>query len=180
MSYLLYRGPARPAGPLWADANSCFAVGYDLLNPAYVEPDAARIDNVGNVRSPRRFEQLLANDVVDFGVRVWVADPVRGEVVAFPAAGVEGFLGRRWPAQEERAQDEEEPEGGAGTRARRWIEGRPVRVDVVVRLLTPMGARCLRSLEDRPGGLGAKAWWAMVERESRVFVRAFRLPGGAR
>lgn len=180
VSYLLYRGAARPAGPLWTDTNSCFAVGYDLLTPAYVEPDAARIDNVGNVRSPRRFEQLLANNVVDFGVRVWVVDPVRGEVMVFPASDVEGFLGRRWPAQDGRSQDAESLEGRVGERGRRWIEGRPVRVDVVVRLLTPTGARRLRSLEDRPGGLDARAWWAMVERESRVFVRAFRLPEEAR
>lgn len=180
VGYLLYRGAARPAGPLGADDNSCFAVGYDLLNYAYAEPDASRIDNVGNVRTPRRFEQLLACDVVDFGVRVWVADDVRGEVMVFPASDLESFLGRRWPAHEGPRVEAPLPDGQAEELRRRSIEGRPVRIDVVLRLLTPTGARRLRSLEQQSGGLGASAWWAMVERESRVFVRAFRLLEGAR
>ncbi len=180
VSYLLYRGAARPASPLGSEDNSCFAVGYDLSNQAYAEPDATRIDNVGNVRTPRRFEQLLACDVVDFGVRVWVADEGRGEVMVFPASGLEAFLGRRWPTESRTWVGTERPERREDGLSPRHIEGCPVRIDVVVRLLTPTGARRVRSLEEQSGGLGADAWWTTVERESRVFVRAFRLRGTAR
>ena len=54
--------------------------------------------------------------------------------------------------------------------------GMPVRVDVVLRILTPDGARGLRRLEALPAADVERQWWSFVERESRVFVRAFRLP----
>lgn len=179
MTYFLYRGATRPAGPAWDDADSCFAVGYDLFAPAYGRPDAARIDNVGNVRSPRRFEQVLAADVVDFGVRVWIALPDGREACVFPRPGWGGFAatlrdGRNGGSAALPLGDGE----GAARAATPLVYGFPTRVDVILRILTPSGARALRQLEAVPAGAAADAWWRWVERESRVVVRAFRLPEG--
>ena len=177
LTYVLYRGAARPAGPEWSDPDSSFAVGYDLFAPPYAEPDATRIDNVGNVRSPRRFEQVLATDVVDFGVRVWISAPDGREIVAFPAAEAMGFAASTRDGRDglPRALP---PLGSSGVAhpAPALAYGMPVRVDVVLRILTPEGARGLRSLETRADDGGERRWWTYVERESRVFVRAFRLP----
>ncbi len=177
MTYILYRGTARPAGPDWSDSDSSFAVGYDLFAPQYARPDAARIDNVGNVRSPRRFEQVLATDVVDFGVRVWVADSGGQERIAFPALGTRGFAATRHDGREGRpAAMPVDERAEIAAAALPLAYGMPVRVDVVLRMLTPDGARGLRRLEALPAADVERQWWPFVERESRVFVRAFRLP----
>lgn len=177
MTYLLYRGAARPAGPEWSDPDSCFAAGYNLFGPAYGRPDASRIDNVGNVRSPRRFEQVLAPDVVDFGLRIWTAQPDGRETCVFPQPGYGGFAATRRDGRD--GQPAAVPGGDEAdiTRAATpLVYGFPSRVDVVLRILTPTGARVLRRLEAELAGLPGAAWWECVERESRVVVRAFRVP----
>jgi len=177
MTYHLYRGAARPAGPEWNDPDSSFAAGYDLFAPAYGRPDASRIDNVGNVRSPRRFEQLLAADVVDFGVRVWAAQPDGRETCVFPQPGHGGFAATRRDGRDGQPAAVPLGEGADATRAAMpLVYGFPTRVDVVLRILTPTGARVLRRLEAAAVGALGAAWWECVERESRVVVRAFRLP----
>jgi hypothetical protein len=177
MTYLLYRGTARPAGPDWNDTDSSFAAGYDLFASHYARPDAARIDNVGNVRSPRRFEQVLATDVVDFGVRVWSTDSEGRERIVFPVPGFGGFAATRHDGQEGRPLAvplDDRAEVAAASLP--LVYGMPVRVDVVLRILTPAGVRGLRTLEASPAADHERRWWLLVERESQVFVRAFRLP----
>lgn len=178
--YLLYRSTARPAHATGSDLNSTFAVGYDLFMPdgprSYNRGDASLIDQVGNVRTPRRYEQLLANNVIDFGVRIWCRSEDGRLKAVFPgldgtSSVLTGFAatirdGFHHPVLAQ-------PPGAA---THRLAYGFPATVDVAVRVLSPEGARRIEALESRRIPVPAdrtyeRFWWQTAERHSRVFVR---------
>ncbi len=78
--YQFYRSSVRPfigtegAGNSNAATNSTFGIGYDLLgNTEYYNKNggnAVNLNDAGNIRQPN-IQQLLANNVIDFGLRVW-------------------------------------------------------------------------------------------------------------
>ena len=79
-------GPAylRPTTVNNAQTLSVFGSGYDLMAPVYNTPSngtntKAALEQVPVIRTPA-IQQLLGNDVIDFGIRVWarVSDPGRG------------------------------------------------------------------------------------------------------
>ena len=184
--YLLYRSSARPGNDDWDDPDSTFGVGYDLFSssapPSYNRGDAGRIDDVGNIRTPRRYEQVLGNNVIDFGVRCWVRDEATGKLVQrFPMrmperVPVRGFAatvrdGRLRPAAIPPTVGTE-PSIGADDMA----YGFPVRIDVMVRILTDEGARLIEAFESgrvvrAPGFEDDGAyWWSLAGKHSHVYV----------
>lgn len=193
LRYVLYRATARPFGPGWPETNSTFASGYDLFRadatPDYNVADASRIDQVGNLRAPRRYEQILAQNVIDLGVRVWTRDERGGLRPVFPdrdAGGrdVRGFAATvqdgRWrsPAAVPPGWMEE---GGTRDALARGI---PERIDVWVRLLTEEGARVIEAFErgrtQVPAGSNeAETWWSLARRHSSVFCRPVFMHGQA-
>jgi len=189
--YLLYRSTSRPFGPDWPDTNSTMAVGYDLFRgdavPHYNRADSSRIDQVGNIRSPRRFEQILANNVIDFGVRIWTRENEGGESVAFPATDQLGLAKRGFAATIRDGQwrvpaavPPPLPDGRPWTPAE-MAYGFPVQIDVFVRILGEEGARVIEAFEAgrtvRPPAVtsDAEQWWALAQAHSSVFIRQIRI-----
>lgn len=184
--YLLYRSSARPANDDWDDRDSTFGVGYDLFSsstpPNYNRGDAGRIDNVGNLRTPRRYEQVLGNNVIDFGVRCWVREDATGKLVQrFPMrmperTPVRGFAatvndGRLRPAAIPPTVGTESTFGAAD-----MAYGFPSRIDVMVRILTEEGARMIEAFESgrvvRTAGFedDGSYWWSLAAKHSHVYV----------
>jgi len=153
--YLLYRSEAT--------ASATFAAGYDLSAAAYTNASDAS-GSAGSLVSPP-LRALLAEDVVDFGVRFGRAAQVPGEdgatlIPLFPKAG--GPL--------DYAVDGDE--GVTAPHA-----PRPNVADVLVRMLSPEGARRIAALES---GQITGDWWQIAEAESYVFTRRILLPLGGR
>jgi len=89
MRYWLFRSAVRPA-PTDSTTRSVLNVGFDLTeNTAngYNKNTSANsgIGEPGGIREPDR-ELLLANNVIDFGVRFWKRNPANGQdQLIFPA-----------------------------------------------------------------------------------------------
>jgi len=173
-SYQFYRSEARP-GPAAAGTNSTFTSGYDLFMsttaPSYnaadvypLSPDTA-VGNVGNILFPRS-SQLLGNNVIDFGVRIWTADPA-ANVPKFPnGATYAGFAATTadgvtvLPAKVS-------PLGDGGAMAT-MTYGFPVVIEVMVRILTDEGAKQIANLES---GQITGDWWTIALANSQVYTR---------
>jgi hypothetical protein len=127
-----------------------FAAGYDLSGPSYAPPDA-----VGGTLAVPGIREVLADNVVDFGVRFFASatDPATGRPALqriFPLDG--GELEYRAGGRD----------AGEGRRAF------PEVVDVMVRVLSDEGARQISALE--AGQMGGD-WWTIAQAHSRVFTR---------
>lgn len=189
--YLLYRSSARPASDTWDDADSTFAVGYGLFStgapPNYNQGDASRIDNVGNLRTPRRYEQVLGNNVIDFGVRCWVRDEASGGIVErFPMKMPERTPVRCFAAtvRDGRLRPAVLPPpvgAGPAMQADEMTYGFPARIDVLVRILTEEGARVLEAFENGRVARAAEFdddgayWWFLAAKHSHVYVTSIQV-----
>lgn len=133
--YQLYRSEVAP--------DLTFTEGYNLAAGGYI---AAGTGNTpGSIRTPDH-NNLIANNVVDFGVRILDA----AGAVRFPTAD---------SLPEYRAT--------AG-------QTMPDSVEVFVRILSAEGAQQLALFEDRPAGYTPPAdatWWSIVQGNSRVYTR---------
>ncbi len=113
-------------------------------------------DPLGVVR-PEAAANCLAGDVVDFGVRFLAAVGDGTWRVIFPAG----------PNDRECLVPTGQPY--------------PPAVDLLVRVLTPEGARRLAAFESGTGGPGlGSAWWDVVATNSEVVTRRVVFPGGER
>ncbi|MDI1250773.1 MAG: prepilin-type N-terminal cleavage/methylation domain-containing protein [Lacunisphaera sp.] len=139
-------------------SQTTFADGYNVAT-AY----AAALTNPGTG------DDALATNVVDFGVWLYVRDAA-------------GALRRIYPAYNA-DRSHAATDALAPGDANRF----PVVADVMVRILTDEGARILDAMErangtiTRPGNFGndAEWWWAVVEANSRVYVRRVEVKGSA-
>ena len=163
-SYQLFRSEARPGG----GTNSTFSAGYDLFMataaPSY-NAGSSTIGDVGNILTPKSPDHLLANNVIDFGIRVWTADPTTnapkfpgttsntGFAVTTNTAAVSPVLGDPLLAN--------------------MTYGTPVVVEVMVRILTDEGARQIASLET---GAITGGWWEIALANSNVYSRRIQIP----
>lgn len=152
--YLLYRAAVPSPATLGA--------GYDLDSELYntgSDTDGAP----GNVVRPG-VRQVLADNVIDFGVRFYgyAPDAVTGELVFqiwFPRDDTDLAY---------RAQS---PMSAADPGHRL-----PAVADVLLRLLTAEGARQIAALES---GRISGDWWAIANANSQVFVRRIQLKGAS-
>jgi type II secretory pathway pseudopilin PulG len=182
--YMLYRAEVRPAAR--ADAspagqrNSTFAAGYDLLMDENAEISYNRRDivggNVGNIRSPE-VTYLIANDVIDFGIKLYGRDSNNAEVELFPVqrnangspiASVPTSAPFTFAVSNRPATSPAPNIAGVGP----VTYGYPTAADVMVRILTPEGARLIRSIEQ--GTLQAD-WWDTAIQNSQVFTRRIEI-----
>ncbi len=131
-----------------------FEVGFDLTAAEY-NASVGSQSAPGSITKPYS-AGLLANNVIDFGVRFYVVDAGNLRLV-FPADG-SGRL----------ASHSVDPDHFASTA----LAGDPGRfpdvVEVMVRILTDDGARQIQNLE---AGRTTGDWWAIAEANSRVFTR---------
>ena len=171
--YSLFRSEVRTGG-----ADSTFATGYDVFATAYNDPavGGASLADAGNLRRPRR-DQLLAGNVVDFGVRFRGRDAAGVPVLLFPtgngnlgfAATVRDGTGTCSPVL---GADPALPPVVASTHHYVWAEmsyGFPEEAEVFLRVLTEEGARQVEALE--AGRLAGPTWWDLVRAHSQVFTR---------
>ena len=141
-------------------SGTTFLVGYDILS-GYGSPGASppAQRSAGTITNPNTAGDLLATNVVDFGVWLHAQDAT-------------GTLTRIFPV------DAADSTHTAATRAEF-----PLVVDVMVRVLTESGATLIANLESgdgvvvRPANFASDAewWWATVEANSRVYVRRVRV-----
>lgn len=105
-------------------------------------------------------DDVLASNVVDFGVWVFTRDATGRRVRLFPTTNVAPVAA-------------EFPGGGD-----------PVVMEIMIRMLTDEGATRLQAFESghvdvAPGSGGDEAWWALVEAHSRVYARTIELKARA-
>lgn len=162
--YFLHRAEVTPARTL--------AAGFNLTAAAYTTGGAGNSGALGeprSVRAPQDPNTIIAENVVDFGVRFFV----------HPREGTTA-LTRIFPANNERTHLASTPPG-VGSRQTQF----PEMAEVMVRILTDEGARLLAAFEAnpqrvaRPGNVASDAqyWWQLVLANSQVYTRRIVLPG---
>ncbi|MFT3828438.1 MAG: hypothetical protein QM691_01905 [Opitutaceae bacterium] len=166
--YALFRAEVRPyADESPARERSAFAVGFDVFAAGYnATAGGGNLGDGGTVRRPRR-DLLLANDVIDFGVRFLRRDPIApdGARVLFPAAnGSVGFA-----ATTDATARPPNPDVAAGAMS----HGFPSEAEVLVRVLTEEGARQIEALE--AGRSVGRGWWEIALAHSVVLTRRVTL-----
>lgn len=176
--YLLYRTEVRPASA--AGRPGTIEAGFDLdpnsPSGAYAQAsahnDGSRAGDPFAVIRPGNRDAVLAENVVDFGLRLYR----RTE---------EGGLGLIFPVPEHDtvhlATTASAPRG-AGQ------EMFPAEIEVMIRILTDDGARQLAAMEADAGAKiprpardrdDADWWWSIVTANSEVFTRWISLPARA-
>jgi type II secretory pathway pseudopilin PulG len=176
ISYVLFRSTVSAA--------NTFATGYDLLSLAAYNPlPTTAIGTLGHPNSLRKpnASLLIANDVIDFGVRIFHRNAAGQLVEAFPASrNAAGALAGVQPAAAPytyAATSKSAPFYNfyGHTAANQTVGGIPEVIDVMVRILTPEGVRQIRAYEENPTLLGTAAtdekWWEIAEANSKVFTR---------
>ena len=166
--YGLFRTEVRPFADIApARDRSTFAVGFDLLAPAYnTAAGGGNLGDAGTIRRPRR-DHLLANDVVDFGVRFFGRREGGGGAVAllFPQSDENrGFAG---------TSDTAAGPTAPGLPAAAMSYGFPEEAELFIRVLTEDGARRIEALEQ--GRATGADWWAVALAHSVVVTRYVRL-----
>jgi hypothetical protein len=159
-AYQLFRSQVRPGG-----TSSTFSVGYNLFAAAYTTPSGTA-QNPGNVRRPNS-QFLLGNNVIDFGVKIFVRALDGSLVSVFPAnnTAAQSLVATTDPAAT--------PLGYAGNPV---VRAFPAAAEVMIRILTPGGATLIANLEagltlPPAGVLFSDYWWRIAGTNSRVFVR---------
>ena len=208
--YLFFRSQVRSGRETTANPYSVADAGFNLALNAqggYNRPNtpvATKNDafgDSGSIRKPDR-DAVIANNVIDFGVRFWrrvppgptdpATDPSTLQLM-FPASGVAPFAPSEnnlgfavtalTPAQLDALN------GGVGIpddgnlAPANLSTGFPDFVDIFVRVLTDEGARLIEAYErgnlEAPPGSDRKAhWWKIAEEHSEVFTE--RIPIAAR
>ncbi|NDC74052.1 hypothetical protein EBZ70_01890 [bacterium] len=174
ISYILFRSAVTP--------QNTFTAGYDLLNSADYNTANGTEGDPGNVRKPTA-KQVIANDVIDFGVRIYHRNAAGDLVEAFPASrDASGkLLGEALSAPYSYvATSAASPSyTGFGGTAAKTVGGMPEVIDVMVRILTPEGVRQIRAYEENPTLIGAAAtdekWWEIAEANSKVYTRRIEI-----
>lgn len=184
-AYLLHRAEARPG----ADSNGrpgTLEAGYDLTDSPYVTGEATNNGSVtGDPRSVqvpgtntgvRNLDSVLADNVIDFGIRCYVRDATQP-----------GGLRLIFPANASGS-----PAGNANTQLRSSLPPTvpitsanftrlfPDVVDVMIRVLTEDGAQLIANMEKSPAQpatlpqkytTNALWWWGVALENSRVYTR---------
>ncbi len=160
--YALFRSEVRP----YADDNparerSSWSVGFDVFAPAYNGTSGGgNPGDAGTARRPRR-DLLLANEVIDFGLRFQrtAADGTRHTL--FPTGN--GNLGFAVTTD----TTARPPNTTVATGAMSY--GFPTIAELFVRVLTEEGARQIEALE--AGRLAGVSWWEIAQAHSVVLTR---------
>lgn len=185
-AYVLHRAEARPATA--GGRIGVLEAGYNITAAAYTTSTVGT-NNGATTGDPRsiqvpgsrsNFSSVIADNVIDFGVRGYVRDPTQatGLRLVFPAANETGTasnaanarLRARLPAN-------------TVTDSASYNLVMPEVVDVMVRILTDEGARLIATFEQAnsplllPAGVNAQQyWWQLATAHSQVFTRRIVLP----
>lgn len=182
--YQLFRSEVRPGhtDPVLAN-RSTFAAGYDLLDPQslYNTPNnqtdrqsrnfgvLVEVQNgeavdqggePGSIRRPDR-SQIIANNIIDFGVRFWARNPTSQNMeVVFPKNVADlSFAATA------------SPNVNVTTKAF------PEVAEVFVRVLTDEGVELISNLENGLTPNEDGKWWEIALANSRVYTRRVEIKG---
>jgi type II secretory pathway pseudopilin PulG len=171
---------------------SVLGAGYNLAAAVYTTTAAGGGNpaDPGNLRRPDKFDDLLANNVIDFGVRIYERNG-NNDVLVFPTDS--SYSNNRWCYV---ATDPNHPNSGTLTPpapfnsgpagAANIARGIPSALEVYMRVLTPDGVSRLQALElglvavpaeynvspKTPG----EYWWEIALQHSVTFTRRIDLP----
>jgi type II secretory pathway pseudopilin PulG len=163
--YFLHRAEARPVA---SDSRpGTLDSGFDIMASAYASnagagSNSGALGDPHSIRSPQDVGTIVAENVIDFGVRLYVRDPVAGALTKiFPASATDLTHLAVSPPNI----------GNAGGQF-------PEVVEVMVRILSDEGARLIADLETGrlgttpPDGVSVQAWWWQIAlAHSHVFSR---------
>lgn len=160
--YLLHRSEVRPAA-LSAQRPGTLESGYDITAPAYAPGrNTAQVQDPAEIRYPT-IDSVIAENVIDFGVRLYVRDPATttGLRLVFPTTNTMLVYTAATPS-------------GVSAATNSF----PDVVDVMVRVLTDEGARLIAGYEANPqrvtnpqGRTAQQYWWDLALAHSQVFTR---------
>jgi len=182
LRYGLFRSAVRPFHSSSTTAErSTFFVGYDIFAMPYNDPAAvipgstgsqtagSGSGDPGSIRRPDR-SLLLANNVIDFGVRVWARNVAGDLEIRFPV----GNDNRGFAATSDFAALPPVPAAGAPTAAQ-MTYGFPEEIEVFMRVLTDDGAEVLEAYERNP--IPGTTWWELALENSEVYTRRIEIRG---
>lgn len=193
--YQFFRSEARPAPKLDGSTpnNSTFDAGYDFsltTGTNYNNADHTTDGNVGNIRSPMP-TQLLASNVIDFGVRVWVKNSTTNNLdLVFPKSASSGSITPAYvgvaattkavTAAATATTDDTTTAFSAFPPGTPYVSAFPDEMDVFVRVLTDEGARLIANFEagniQAPTGVTADDyWWQLAIANSQVYTRRIQV-----
>jgi prepilin-type N-terminal cleavage/methylation domain-containing protein len=164
--YALFRSEVRPyADDSPARERSSWIVGFDVFAAAYNgTTGGGNPGDAGTVRRPRR-DLLLANEVIDFGVRFHRTAGDGTRRTMFPTGN--GNLG--FAATIDTAALPPNPAVAVGAMS----YGFPTEAELFVRVLTEEGARQIEAME--AGRLSGPGWWEIALAHSVVLTRQVAL-----
>lgn len=176
--YGLFRSEVRPFHSSSTTAGrSTFAVGYDVFQADYNNPSDVNSGEAepGGIRRPDR-TLVVADNVIDFGVRLWGRDSSDNLVVIFPEDPPKsGFAAVAAIGT---------PPVAPGLFPTDMTHGIPEVAEIFVRVLTDQGAELIEALETGKAGVrpadyatDADWWWGIAERHSQVFTRRVQIRG---
>lgn len=173
ITYLLFRSAVT--------AQNTFTAGYNLLGAVPYNTPNGTDGNAGTIRMPNA-NHVIANDVIDFGVRIYHRNAANELVEGFPAqrnaTGGLVFEQTTAPYTYVGTSATTPVYSEFGGNAARTTSGIPEVVDVMVRILTPDGVRQMQAYEENPaafGGASDAKWWELAEANSTVFTRRIEL-----
>jgi len=184
--YQLFRSEVRPShSNATLAARSTFAVGYNMLdkNAIYNIPSGTNSGDYingtvdeggepGSIRRPDR-NQLIANNVIDFGVRIWTRNTTNTLVIKFPSSLTNfGFAATTNDGTNGTAAAVPPGQSSGAVTAAQMTYGFPEVIEVFVRILTDDGVNQIANFEDGriPGN-----WWDIALANSRVYSRRIEI-----
>jgi type II secretory pathway pseudopilin PulG len=187
--YLLFRAEVRRTRTS-GGAPGTFEAGYDLdpaASPAtpYLAPNATAGDPGNLLRPP--LGSVLADNVIDFGVRLYVREG-GGLRLVFPArpaeSGAPPATGELTTAAPPSLETEHLARGAIPATNDYYRHAWPKVADVMLRVLTDEGARLIAAYEagrlaPPPGVAPGDYWWTLAETHSEVFARRIVIPSRA-
>lgn len=169
--FQFFRSEVRPGSSIAAEAvRSTFGQGYDLFKTgpdSYNTPSGTNSGDgdPGCIRRPTE-AQLLGNNVIDFGVRIYERNAAGMDELKFPlTTGTLGYAAAM--------DNTSKPEPMGVT----YVAGYPQVVEVMVRVLSSEGVRLIEAFEQgnvtRPPEYSSDGayWWGLAEANSQVFTR---------
>lgn len=183
-AYLLHRAEARPA--LANGRPGVLESGFNITSAAYTT-STSNTNNGGTTGDPRtiqvpgsirNLDSVIADNVIDFGVRCYVRDSsVPGGLRLIYPANASGVLSNS--PQPLRSQlPSNTPSTVEGYNSRFLF---PDVVDVMVRILTDQGAALMVEMEkiqtpplvvpQKYNGNAQQWWWGVAQENSRVYTR---------
>jgi prepilin-type N-terminal cleavage/methylation domain-containing protein len=183
-AYQLFRSEVRPYSDVAAEQpRSTFGFGYNLYSTAPQSYNATNNpgadQRAATIRNPRP-EQLIGNDVIDFGLRLFERNAAGALVEVFPVnrraspVGVVASVATAPLAYAATTGGGELTDFGNPSATTR---GFPVAAEILVRVLTPEGVRLIQAFEEglttRPPGFAndGEYWWDIADKHSQVFTR---------